>query len=75
MRRALLPLLIVLPFLAAPAAEARVLLLATGDSAGTLTDVQSGNVVARVPMPGRSRAVAVAPDGVRGYVGAAPASR
>src|SRR4051812_14585744 len=54
----------------APAAGARVLLVATGDANATLTDVSSGKVVARVAVPGRTRAVAVAPDGVRGYVAA-----
>ena len=55
---------------AAPAAHARVMLVATGAQSATLLDVSSGGLVARVPVPGPSRAVAVAPDGTRGYVAA-----
>src|SRR4051794_29095042 len=72
MRRpaALLPALLLLAAIAAaaPAAHARVMLVATGQATATLLDVQSGALVARVPVPGGTRAVAVAPDGVRGYV-------
>ena len=64
----------VLAFLAAlavvPAAQARVVLVATGDGTATLTDVATNQVVARVPVGGRSRAAAAAPDGSRGYIAA-----
>ena len=53
-----------------PAAHARVVLVATGDSAATLTDVTTNKVVARIPVGARSRAAAIAPDGTRGYVAA-----
>src|SRR4051812_34699494 len=52
----------------APVAHARVMLVATGRPVATLLDVQSGALVARLPVGGATRAVAVAPDGVRGYV-------
>ncbi|MCW2985487.1 MAG: hypothetical protein JWR63_3057, partial [Conexibacter sp.] len=39
----------------APAAQARVMLVATGQATATLLDVQSGAVVARVPVPGGTR--------------------
>src|SRR4051812_14860955 len=66
----LLPAVVLLAAIAAavPAAHARVMLVATGQATATLLDVQSGALVARVPVPGGTRAVAVAPDGVRGYV-------
>ena len=54
----------------APAAHARVVVVASGDGAATLTDVTTNKVVARIPVGGRSRAAAVAPDGTRGYVAA-----
>jgi Ca2+-binding RTX toxin-like protein len=52
----------------APSADARVVVVASGDSAATLTDVTTNKVVARVAVGGRTRAAAVAPDGTRGYV-------
>ncbi|MEA2321528.1 MAG: hypothetical protein QOD81_1378, partial [Solirubrobacteraceae bacterium] len=67
---ALLPLLAAAVLLAPAAAHARVVLVASGDGAATLTDVATNQVVARIPVGGRSRAVAVAPDGSRGYVAA-----
>jgi DNA-binding beta-propeller fold protein YncE len=71
MRRTLvLPALTLLLLAAAPAADARVMVVATGTATATLLDVQSGALVARVPVAGASRAVAVAPDGSRGYVAA-----
>src|SRR5215212_1849143 len=69
--RRLAPILAVLAaFLAPAAAHARVVVVATGDGTATLTDVATNQVVARVPVGGRSRAAAVAPDGSRGYVAA-----
>ncbi|MEN3281057.1 MAG: hypothetical protein V7607_2197, partial [Solirubrobacteraceae bacterium] len=53
----------------APAAHARVVVVATGDAAATLTDVTTNEVVARVGVGGHTRAAAVAPDGTRAYVG------
>ena len=53
-----------------PAAHARVVLVASGDGAATLTDVTTNKVVARIRVGARSRAAAVAPDGTRGYVAA-----
>src|SRR3954449_7137318 len=64
------PALIAAALLAPSAASARVVLVATGDGAATLTDVATNQVVARIPVGGRSRAVAAAPDGSRGYVAA-----
>src|SRR6185312_7024066 len=49
-------------------AQARVVLVATGDGTATLTDVTTNKVVARIPVGGRARGAAVAPDGTRGYV-------
>src|SRR4051794_3261989 len=65
-----LPALIAAALLAPSAASARVVLVATGDGAATLTDVATNQVVGRIPVGGRSRAVAAAPDGSRGYVAA-----
>src|SRR4051794_39758661 len=65
-----LPALVAAALLAPSAASARVVLVATGDGAATLTDVATNAVVARIPVGGRSRAVAAAPDGSRGYVAA-----
>src|SRR3954462_12804791 len=73
------PALIAAALLAPSAASARVVLVATGDGAATLTDVATNAVVARIPVGGRSRAVAAAPRsragaagpaGSRGYVAA-----
>src|SRR3954451_23134737 len=66
-----LPMLVLLvALLCATPAQARVMLAATGEPVATLLDVQSGALVARVPVAGAARAVAIAPDGVRGYVAA-----
>ena len=69
-RTLLLPALTLFLLAAAPAAQARVMVVATGNAFATLLDVQSGALVARVPVAGGTRAVAVAPDGSRGYVAA-----
>ncbi|HKE79358.1 MAG TPA: hypothetical protein VKB54_08625, partial [Solirubrobacteraceae bacterium] len=69
--RQLAPIAVLLAALVlAPAAGARVVVVASGDGAATLTDVNTNQVVARVPVGGRSRAVAAAPDGTRAYVAA-----
>src|SRR4051794_39464354 len=69
--RQLTPVLAVLAALAmVPAAHARVVVVASGDGAATLTDVTTNKVVARIGVGARSRAAAVAPDGTRGYVAA-----
>src|SRR5215218_10560927 len=69
--RRLAPILAVLAaFLAPAAAHARVVVVATGDGTAALTDVTTNQVVARVPVGGRSRAAVAAPDGSRGYVAA-----
>jgi DNA-binding beta-propeller fold protein YncE len=65
-----LPMLLAAALLAPAAASARVVLVATGDGAATLTDVATNQVVARIPVGGRSRAAVAAPDGSRGYVAA-----
>src|SRR3954469_11651282 len=65
-----LPALVAAALLAPAAASARVVLVATGDGAATLTDVATNQVVARIPVGGRTRATAAAPDGSRGYVAA-----
>ena len=67
--RQLTPVLVLLAALAVvPAAHARVVVVATGDGTATLTDVTTNKVVARIPVGGRARGAAVAPDGTRGYV-------
>src|SRR3954463_9425464 len=66
----LAPALIAVALLAPAAASARVVLVATGDGAATLTDVVTNQIVARIPVGGRSRAAVAAPDGSRGYVAA-----
>ena len=69
--RRLTPVLAVLfAFALVPAAHARVIVVAGGDGAATLTDVTTNKVAARIAVGGRSRAAAVAPDGTRGYVAA-----
>src|SRR4051794_2560008 len=70
-----LPVLLLFALLAPAGAHARVVLVATGDGTATLTDVATNQVVARVPVGGRSRAAVAAPGRPRGYVaagGAAP---
>jgi Ca2+-binding RTX toxin-like protein len=69
-RLALLPALALCALALASAAQARVMLVASGQGTATLLDVSSGALVARVPLPGAARDVAIAPDGVRGYVAA-----
>ncbi|HMI70747.1 MAG TPA: hypothetical protein VK510_12210, partial [Solirubrobacteraceae bacterium] len=60
MHRFLVPLLFVAAALAiVPAASARVVVVASGDSAATLTDVTTNKVVARIAVGGRTRAAAV----------------
>ena len=54
-------------------AQARVALVATGTPELVLLDVSSDTVVARMPLPGPSGAVAVNGDGTRGYVAAGAA--
>src|SRR6266545_1909939 len=51
-------------------ADARVVVVAAGDSRPALIDAQSNRVTGRVRMPGRVRAVAMAPDGARAFLGA-----
>src|SRR3954469_25932929 len=69
--RQLTPVLAVLSaFAVVPAAHARVVVVASGDGAATLTDVTTNRVVARIAVGARSRPAAVAPDGTRGYVAA-----
>src|SRR4051812_11380799 len=65
----LLPALLAAALLAPAAASARVVLVATGDGAATLTDVATNQVAARIPLGGRTRATAPAPDGPRRYGG------
>src|SRR6476659_3845539 len=67
MRRLLLASLAAVLTLPA-AAGARVIIVASGDGAATLTDVTTNRVVARIGVGGRTRAAAAAPDGTRGYV-------
>ena len=61
-------LLAVAALAVAPAAYARVVVVASGDAAATLTDVTTNKVVARVSVGGHTRAAAVAADGTRAYV-------
>src|SRR5882757_7316697 len=49
-------------------AQARVIVVAGGDAAATLTDVSTNKVAARIPLAGKARGAAVAPDGSRAYV-------
>ena len=56
--------------LLAPAAEARVVLVATGGSSLALIDTGSNLATASPPLPGATRGVAAAPDGSRAYVAA-----
>src|SRR4051812_9636919 len=48
-------------------AHARVMMVATGAPSATLLDVQSGALVAQVPTGQPVRAVAITPDGTRGF--------
>ncbi len=54
----------------APAASARVALVATGTPEAVFIGIPRNEVVARLALPGPSRAVAVSRDGNRGYVSA-----
>ena len=58
---------------AVPPASARVTLVATGTPELTFLDVSTNAVVARLALPGASRAVAVSRDGQRGFVAAGSA--
>ena len=63
--------LALLAVLAAPAAASgRVALVATGMPELVFVDVSANDVRARFALPGPARAVAIAPDGGRGYVSA-----
>lgn len=69
MHRFSAPVVLAMALLAlAPAAHARVVVVASGDRAATLTDVTTNKVAARIAVGGRTRAAAVAPDGTRAYV-------
>jgi Ca2+-binding RTX toxin-like protein len=63
-------LAVVLALGAAPAAQARVTLVATGTPELTFLGIPGNQVVARLALPGASRAVAISRDGARGYVSA-----
>src|SRR3954451_2502353 len=65
-----LPALLAVALLAPAAASARVVLVATGDGAVTLTDVETNRIATQIPVGGRTRATAAAPDGSRGNVAA-----
>src|SRR4051794_33694865 len=62
----LLALMLVL--MGAPAAQARVTLVATGTPELAFLGIPGNDVVARLALPGPARAVAVSHDGARGYV-------
>jgi ribosome biogenesis GTPase len=68
-RRALVTCLLV-ALLGAASAQARVALLATGTNEVALLDVTTDQVVARPPLPGPSRAVAISRDGSRAFAAA-----
>ena len=55
---------------AAPAAQARVTLVATGTPELAFLGIPGNEVVARLALPGPARAVAISRDGARGYVSA-----
>ena len=52
------------------AASARVVIVATDTSNAVLIDTRTNAVVGSVALPGKTRAVAAAPDGTRGYLAA-----
>ncbi len=54
----------------APAASARVTLVATGTSELSFIDVSTSDVAGRLALPGPSRALAISRDGQRGFVAA-----
>jgi Ca2+-binding RTX toxin-like protein len=70
MRRLLLgvAMLLALGLAGAPAASARVTLVATGTPELVYLGIPRNEVVARLALPGISRAVAITRDGTRGYV-------
>ena len=71
MVRRLLPgaaMLLALALASAPAASARVTLVATGTPELVFLGIPRNEVVARLALPGASRAVAITRDGTRGYV-------
>jgi Ca2+-binding RTX toxin-like protein len=70
MRRPLLLGLIACFLLPVSAAEGRVVVVATGDANATMTEVSTNRVSSRIGLGGRTRGVAVAPDGSRAYVAA-----
>ena len=55
-------LIFALVLLCCPAAEARVVVVATGGSQAALIDTRTNAVVGQVPVPGSARAVAAAPE-------------
>ena len=58
-------------FLLVPAAaQARVIVVATNTADAVLLDTRSNSVAGTVALPGRTRAVAAAPDGGRAFVAA-----
>src|SRR4051794_10777136 len=59
---------LVLALVLAPAAGARVTLVATGTPELVYLGIPRNEVVARLALPGPSRAVAITRDGTRGYV-------
>ncbi|MDQ3850005.1 MAG: hypothetical protein M3296_05250, partial [Actinomycetota bacterium] len=63
-------LALLLGAVAAPEARARVVVVATARPQVALIDVSTDRVSARLALPGSARAVAVSPDGQRGYVAA-----
>jgi Ca2+-binding RTX toxin-like protein len=65
--RGVASLLLVLVLAAPGAASARVALVATGTPEAALLDVATNVVVARAPLAGPSRAVAISADGRRGF--------
>ncbi len=68
MRRFLPGAVALLAFVLAPAAGARVTLVATGTPELVYLGIPRNEVVARQALPGSSRAVAVTRDGTRGFV-------
>jgi len=70
-RRFLPGAVLLLALVLAPAASARVTLVATGTPELVFVGIPRNEVVARLALPGPSRAVAVSRDGTRGFVSAA----
>jgi len=61
-------LALALTLTAAPAAQARVTLVATGTPELAFLGIPSNEIVARLALPGPARAVAISRNGARGYV-------